>query len=629
MSTLNLETNIPHADNSEGEPKQSDSSTPIGSNPKGKFASANPFEAFLLAEEQDGQMEIDSQELSTQATPPAQPSNFPDVLQLLEAAKFTTSLLLISFLPDWIHPEHFCSLMDSILRLFYSEEQLGRQKIAAHHKPEFSGFFGMKPPLWMIMHFSKEQHGSYLLKLPSELTFGAMGSLGGLILPRILTAPVPPSRKRQCVIQAVPPDFRATFLLRPELAFWRGIGPNPSSGLGSLALTLVEHRVDMSIKKLIMEGELPDDVRHFSYLSLRYVNIQAPGQDKRAKKHEKGTLPGTGPKDSWQESFIVTQCTAALGRQELCFRSFLSGGAPKNTLMSAVNLYGWRGEIASEFVLFSTWEFTPDSSLLGNQPASIFPGIKGGYQVRELCAMLVAEGQTLEGILYAYIERGPHDKLILATDGRKFIATPALLAISSERAYSDTDLPGMGPQRLHYLSFRQLTRMPTSKLSGLLTVAQRKKAQLSAVVPGQSYALAAKQPPAHPDQLVKNYLRQEVTTLLHDARNEIKQDVRDLQAQLEKANSKIAELETAADKATKSADQALKAGQGAVKLIGTHYRDAQEQHNKDMEFFRLLYDTMKESGMDLPPEAAAYLKIGNKRRSPSDPEVPTMDTSHG
>jgi len=274
--------------------------------------------------------------------------------------------------------------------------------------------------------------------------------------------------------------------------------------------------------------------------------------------------------------------------------------------MSAVNLYGWRGEIASEFVLFSTWEFTPDASLLGNQPASIFPGIKGGHQLRDLCAMLVAEGQTLEGT-----------------------STPALLAISSERAYSDTDLPGMGPQRLHYMSFRQLTRMPTSKLSGLLTVAQRKKAQLGAVVPGQSYALAAKQPPTHPDQLVKNYLRQEVSTLLHDARNEIKQDVRDLQAQLEKANSKLAELETSADKATKAADNALKAGQGAVKLIGTHYRDAQEQHDKDIEFFRLLYDTMKESGMALPPEAAAYLKINNKRRSSPDPEEPTMDMSHG
>jgi len=243
--------------------------------------------------------------------------------------------------------------------------------------------------------------------------------------------------------------------------------------------------------------------------------------------------------------------------------------------------------------------------------------------------MLATEGQTQEGILYAYIERGITDKLVIATDGRKFASTPALLAISPERAYSDTDLPGMGPQRLHYMSFRQLTRMPTTKLAGLLTVSQRKKEQLGALVPGQSYAATAKQPPILPDQLVKSYLRQEVATLLQDARNEVKQDVRDLQTQLEKANVKIAELETAADKASKSAEQALKAGQGAVKLIGAHHKDVQEQREKDVEFFKLLYDTMKDSGMTLPPEAAAYLKINNKRRSHSDPDEPSMDTSHG
>jgi len=171
--------------------------------------------------------------------------------------------------------------------------------------------------------------------------------------------------------------------------------------------------------------------------------------------------------------------------------------------------------------------------------------------------------------------------------------------------------------------------MPTTKLSGLLTVAQRKKEQLGAIVPGQSYAATAKQPHVHPDQLVKNYLRQEVSTLLQDARNEVKQDVRDLQTQLEKANAKIAELETTADKATKSAEQALKAGQGAVTLIGAHHKDVQEQRDKDVAFFKLLYDTMKDSGMALPPEAAAYLKISNKRRSSSDPDEPPMDTSHG
>jgi len=297
--------------------------------------------------------------------------------------------------------------------------------------------------------------------------------------------------------------------------------------------------------------------------------------------------------------------------------------------MSAVNLYGWRGEVASEFVLFTSWEFSPDSSLLGNQPSTIFPGLKSGHSVRDLCAMLVAEGQTLEGILYAYVERGPTDKLVIATDGRKFTSTPAILALSPERAYSDTDLPGLGPHRLHYLSFRQLTRMPTTKLSGLLTVAQRKKDQQGAIVPGQSYAATAKQPHVHPDQLVKNYLRQEVSSLLQDARNEVKQDVRDLQTQLEKANAKIAELETVADKATKSAEKALKAGQGAVTLIGAHHQDALEQRDKDVAFFKLLYDTMKDSGMALPPEAAAYLKISNKRRSSSDPDEPSMDTSHG
>ena len=128
---------------------------------------------------------------------------------------------------------------------------------------------------------------------------------------------------------------------------------------------------------------------------------------------------------------------------------------------------------------------------------------------------------------------------------------------------------------------------------------------------------------------MKNYLRHEVTTLLQDARNEIKQDVRDLQSQLEKAHVKIAELENSADKATKAAAQALTAGQGAIKLIGTHHTDAQNQREQDLAFFTLLYDTMRESGMELPPEAAAYLKISNKRRPTSAPDDPDMDTSHG
>jgi len=620
MSTTPSDDEQPSQLNPVEESKQSTPTNHAGSTPHGKFASANPYEAFLLAEEQDGAMDIDQPSALAKPAGSVQPSNLPDVLQLLDNARITTCFLLVSFLPDWINYVTFCTVMDLVLRKIYSEDQLSRHKIASYRKEDFATFFGMKPPLWMILHFPKEQHGSYLLKLPTDLSFGPMGSFGGMVLPRIFSIPLP-SRKRNCVIQAVPPDFRTIFLQRPELAYWRGLGPTITSGLNSLALTLVDHRIDMAFKKLIMEGDLPDDVRHFSFVMLRYVNIQDTSSGKRSKQRD-NTTPDGGSRHSWQECFIVTMSTAALHRQELCFQSLLAGDAPRNTLMGAVNLFGWRGEVASDFTLFSTWEFSPDASLLVNQPVTIFPGLKSGHTVRELCGMLEAEGQTLAGILFGYVERGPRDTLVLATDGRKLIATPALLLISNERAFAETDLPGMGQQRLNYLHFRQLTRVPPTKLTGLLTVAQRKKEQLNAVVKGQTYAAAAKTPPVHPDQLVKNYLRHEVNTLLQDARNEVKQDVRDLQAQLEKANAKIMELETTADKA-------LKAGQGAVKLIGTQHTDAQAQREKDMAFFKLLYDTMQESGMELPPEAAAYLKIGNKRRTPAPAEDPTMEMSHG
>ncbi|OXE37028.1 MAG: hypothetical protein CGW95_04125 [Phenylobacterium zucineum] len=134
--------------------------------------------------------------------------------------------------------------------------------------------------------------------------------------------------------------------------------------------------------------------------------------------------------------------------------------------------------------------------------------------------------------------------------------------------------------------------------------------------------------------MVKSYLHQEVATLLRDARNEIKTEVRDLQSQLEKAHGKIAALESSAVKATsrmdqavEAADKALKAGQGAIALVSAHNTEIKAQRDKDTDFMRMLYNTMQEAGMPLPPEAATYFKTSNKRRS-SDDEGLTMDITH-
>ncbi|OXE36115.1 MAG: hypothetical protein CGW95_09655, partial [Phenylobacterium zucineum] len=105
-------------------------------------------------------------------------------------------------------------------------------------------------------------------------------------------------------------------------------------------------------------------------------------------------------------------------------------------------------------------------------------------------------------------------------------------------------------------------------------------------------------------------------------------------SQLEKAQGKIAALESSAVKATSRADQAveaadkaLKAGQGAIALVSAHNTDIKAQRDKDTDFLRMLYNTMQEAGMPLPPEAAAYFKTSNKRRS-SDDEGLSMDITH-
>ena len=180
----------------------------------------------------------------------------------------------------------------------------------------------------MTRFHAAEQHGSFILPLPIFLTFSPVGGPNGLQPPRFFTVLF---NKRTYLVQAVPSDFMDVFRYSPELAFWRGLGADITAGHHYVLQAAIDAHIEKTFKACVASGELAPTVRHLSYLSLHYVNIQ---EDKITPKINRAKGKGPSPKaaplarHSWSECFVVTVSTIPVGRDSVVFQALLPPEAP-------------------------------------------------------------------------------------------------------------------------------------------------------------------------------------------------------------------------------------------------------------------------------------------------------------
>ena len=92
-----------------------------------------------------------------------------------------------------------------------------------------------------------------------------------------------------------------------------------------------------------------------------------------------------------------------------------------------------------------------------------------------------------------------------------------------------------------------------------------------------------------------------------------------LQAELRQAKVEIAAVKGVLALTTASSTKALQVSQGTLSLVQRQTTDLQEQRDKDLEFKRLLFSTMKDAGLAIPPEGEDILASApppTKRRPP-------------
>ena len=491
------------------------------------FGHPTAYDAFLAddaVEKLEVAMEADD---FPPANPPAQlpETSLPAFLDLISAATITTDALLVSFIPDRIKPDAFTQLMDIITDQLISTTIRQRARTPVYKRPGFLEFFNSKPPLWMTRFHAAEQHGSFLLPLPITLTFSATGGPNGLQPPRFFTVLF---NKRNYLVQAVPPDFQEVFRYSPELAFWRGLGADITAGHHYVIQAVIEAHTEKTVKACIASGELAPTVRHFSYLSLHYVNIQEDTVIPKSNRSKgKGPPPKAPPaRHSWSKCFVVTVSTVPVGRDSVVFQALLPPAAPFGTKLHLISLFGWRGEIASHLSLFRTWTYSPDPSLFIPQPTMRFMAIRPGYSLPSLCEGLTQDFQTLDGVYYCFIKRGSTDTFFLATDGRALSVTPSLRAICYGGGMLDPDLPGMTEQRNFYRHFNQaITSLPPSKGNPLAhsrtLVPVRPASRLA--TPTLPYATVA-QSPSQLETTLRSFAQHETRVVIHELSTTLTQE---------------------------------------------------------------------------------------------------------
>ena len=597
------------------------------------FGHPTAYDIFLTEDTDeaiDASMEADDGPVAALPTKGPEP-RLSEFLVLIGSATITTNTLLVSFIPDNIKPEAFNQLMDSITQLLVSSTARQQARTPVYKRPGFLEFYNSKPPLWMTRYHATEQHGSFILPLPITLTFSTVGGPNGLQPPRFFTIPL---NKRTCLVQAVPSDFSEVFRNSPELAFWRGFGADITAGHHHVLQAAIDAHVENTFKACVASGDLTPTARHFSYLSLHYVNIQ---EETVAPKSNKSKGKGPPPKapsarHSWLECFMVTVSTVPVGRDTVVFQALLPPVAPFGTKLHPISLFGWRGEVSSHLSLFRTWTYSPDPSLFTPQPTMRFMAIRPGYSLPSLCEGLMKDFQTLEGVFYCFIKRGHTDTFYLATDGRTLSLTPSLRAICYGGGMLDGDLPGMTEQHKFYRLFNQVIA-PTTTFKGnppaptRSLVPTRPSSRLA--TPALPYAAVA-QSPSQLETSMRSYAQHETrlvihelsTTLTHEASSMVTNALAPLKEELRKAQEEIVTLrgELALQSATTKS---------TLTIVKHQNTTLQAQKEKDLEIQRLLYLTMQSAGLPLPEDADSVLAPPSKRRlSPTSDSSP-MESSDG
>ena len=607
-----------------------------------RFKHASAFELFLAEDSEaitSTSMEEDSSSASVlEPSPP----NFKleECINIVGKSSLTTDTILISFLPEWMKRETFCALMDIIFAKLVSASTL-TAKPPGHLRPGFADYCTETPPQWMVLYHPQERRGSYLCQLPVSLTFSPVGSFHGIQPPRFF--PILHNR-RTYLVQAVPSDFRPTFLRSPELAFWRCLGADFSSGLPSSIIPIIEDHTELALRTLFLARDLDQRYRHFSYLAPHYVNIQEDAPTaKPSKGKNKASEQRRGPpvQHSWQECFVVTVSTVPVGREHIAFQALLPAVAPFGTKLHPIDLFGWRGEVASQLSLFRSWAFSPDPSLLIPQPVMCFSAIRTGFSLLSLCEALKQDFQTWEGIFYCFVHRGDTDTLFLATDGRSLSTTPSLRNMSyGGGAQLDPDLPGMTSQRACYRRFKPMAPPPSlfpAPMRGARPTPSTSRGSGTTTPTGPSYATVVQRPSVS-DTMVRTYVQQETrhilqeltSNLAHEATTMVANAVSPLQTELQAAREEICALKAELEKTTSTSAQALAVGQNAVQLVLLQTTELEAQRARDLHFKTLLYETLTKAGLPLPDEAELLLPVPSaKRRATSSTGPAPMDSSNG
>ena len=389
-----------------------------------------------------------------------------EFVNLYDTRTLPTDLLMVSFIPDDVSHAEFRDTMDRIQR------HLKVQHINNYYQtPAFATKFSPGGPAsWADdgISYPEEKHNSFLLRLGGKLPFSATGHPTEHKRPLVFSLPLSPVQEtrpnRWLVIQAVPTNFAKLFL-RPPIAVWRGVGLDASMGNGAAALQLVTLYVASAVNAWRAEDPNCNSTT-FSYLSPHKVDIKPPPKPLRtamvSTRQDRG-----GGRSSWQsgrpnnrrppssppspepggqtqaqygELFIITVCTAPIGRISACYDSLIPHSAAYGLATYPVRLCGWWFEFARGLDTFRTNEkkVAPSMELLTPCPTLRIKGLKTGATFGRIIEALGIDSQDASGIQSGFIHRAPEgDSCTLLTTGPRLLGTPALRPLASSLTPQD------------------------------------------------------------------------------------------------------------------------------------------------------------------------------------------------
>ena len=415
-----------------------------------------------------------------------------EFVNLYDTRTLPTDLLMVSFIPDDVSHVDFCDTMDRVQR------HLKVQHINNYYQtPTFANKFPPAGPAsWADdgISYPEERHNSFLLRLGGKLPFSATGHPTEHTRPLVFSLPLSPVQEtrpnRWLVIQAVPPNFAKLFL-RPPMAVWRGIGLDASMGNGAAALQLVTLYVASAVNA--WRAEDPNcNWTSFSYLSPHKVDIKSPPKQARtalvSNRQDRGggrstwqlgrnnnrrppspppsPEPGGPTQAQYGELFIITVCTAPIGRIPACYDSLIPQTAAYGLPTYPVRLCGWWLEFARGLDIFRTNEkkVAPSMELLMPCPTLRIKGLKAGATLGRIIEALGTDGQDATGIQSGFIHRGPGgDSCTILTTGPRLLGTPALRPLASSLTPQDeADIDDLRRLRERYGIFRRSLGLPTT-----------------------------------------------------------------------------------------------------------------------------------------------------------------------